>query len=78
MTFVTSGFEHNIANMYFIPTGLMISMSTGRSDPALTWKAFLVDNLLPVTLGNIFGGVVFVACAYWYIHSGAARDAKPL
>ena len=78
MTFVTSGYEHNIANMYFIPTGLMISRATGRSDPALTWNAFLVDNLLPVTLGNIVGGVVFVACAYWYVHSGAARETKPL
>ena len=76
MTFVTSGFEHNIANMYFIPTGLMISKATGRGDPALTWNAFLVDNLLPVTLGNIVGGVVFVACAYWYIHSGAGRESK--
>jgi formate/nitrite transporter len=76
MTFVTSGFEHNIANMYFIPTGLMISKETGRSDPALSWNAFLVDNLLPVTLGNIVGGVVFVACAYWYIHSGAGRESK--
>jgi formate/nitrite transporter FocA (FNT family) len=33
-----------------------------------------VENLLPVTLGNIVGGVVFVACAYWYVHSGGDRD----
>jgi formate transporter len=77
MTFVTSGFEHSIANMYFIPTGLMISKEIHRPDPALTWNAFLVDNLLPVTLGNIVGGVVFVACAYWYVHSQAAsRNEK--
>jgi formate/nitrite transporter len=76
MTFVTSGFEHSVANMYFIPTGLMISKETGRTDPALTWNAFLVDNLLPVTLGNIVGGVVFVACAYWYIHSGTGRESR--
>ena len=74
MTFVTSGFEHSIANMYFIPTGLMISRETGRIDPALTWNAFLLDNLLPVTLGNIVGGVVFVAGAYWYVHSSAVRE----
>ena len=72
MTFVTSGFEHSIANMYFIPTGLMIAKETGRTDPALSWNAFLIDNLLPVTLGNIVGGVVFVACAYWYVHGGGA------
>jgi len=74
MTFVTSGFEHSIANMYFIPTGLMIAQRRGNSDPALTWSAFLVDNLLPVTLGNIVGGVVFVACAYWYVHAPAQAD----
>jgi formate transporter len=77
MTFVTSGFEHSIANMYFIPTGLMISKEIGRPDPALSWNAFLVDNLLPVTLGNIVGGVVFVACAYWYVHSGGDRESRP-
>jgi len=76
MTFVSSGFEHSIANMYFIPTGLMISRETGRSDPALTWNAFLLDNLLPVTLGNIVGGVVFVACAYWYVHGEAGRSIQ--
>ncbi len=77
MTFVASGFEHSIANMYFIPTGLMIAGQNGRSiDPALTWNAFLIDNLLPVTLGNIVGGVVFVACAYWYVHSATAKPGK--
>jgi formate/nitrite transporter len=77
MTFVTSGFEHSIANMYFIPTGLMISRQTGRHDPALTWNAFLLDNLLPVTLGNIVGGVVFVACTYWYVHSRGRHESRP-
>ncbi|MBL0226408.1 MAG: formate/nitrite transporter family protein [Geobacteraceae bacterium] len=76
MTFVTSGFEHNVANMYFIPTGLMISRETGRIDPALNWSSFLLDNLLPVTLGNIVGGVVFVACAYWYVHSATVRESS--
>lgn len=68
MTFVSSGFEHSIANMYYIPTGLFISNSSSSPDPALTWYNFFVTNLLPVTLGNIVGGVVFVACAYWYVH----------
>ena len=68
MTFVASGFEHSIANMYFIPTGLFISGSSSTADPALTWYNFLITNLVPVTLGNIVGGVVFVALAYWYAH----------
>ena len=68
MTFVASGFEHSIANMYFIPTGLLVAGALGRQEPGLTWQAFFIDNLVPVTLGNIIGGVVFVAFAYWFIH----------
>ncbi|HBA88739.1 MAG TPA: FdhC protein [Geobacter sp.] len=68
MAFVASGFEHSIANMYYIPTGLLLSSELGRTAPALTWTTFFLDNLLPVTIGNILGGVVFVASAYWYVH----------
>jgi formate transporter len=68
MAFVASGFEHSIANMYFIPTGLFLAAELGRSEPGLTWSNFFVTNLVPVTLGNILGGVVFVAFAYWYVH----------
>lgn len=68
MAFVASGFEHSVANMYFIPTGLLLSSATGRAVPGLTWTTFFVDNLLPVTLGNILGGVIFVAFAYWFVH----------
>jgi formate/nitrite transporter len=68
MTFVTSGFEHSVANMYFIPVGLMVSGHLGRTEPGLTWSAFLLDNLVPVTLGNVVGGVIFVASAYWFVH----------
>jgi len=71
--FVAAGFEHSIANMYFIPMGLLIK----NFDPAfaaaaqidlngLTWVT-LVDNLLPVTIGNIIGGSVGVAAVYWSI-----------
>lgn len=74
MTFVTSGFEHSIANMYFIPTGLLISDHIGKNNRALSWNSFLIDNLIPVTLGNIVGGVVFVALAYWYIHGAALKN----
>lgn len=72
--FVTSGFEHSIANMYFIPAGILAKSSetftslSGLSQEALdalNWGAFFTDNLIPVTLGNIIGGGVFVAIAYW-------------
>jgi formate transporter len=84
MAFVASGFEHSIANMYFIPTGLFISKSLGDELPGLTWKAFFLDNLLPVTIGNVIGGVFFVASAYWYVHlkteqpSATAKSAPVL
>lgn len=68
MAFVASGFEHSVANMYFIPTGLLLAKDMGIADPALSWGNFFLGNLLPVTLGNILGGVVFVAFAYWFIH----------
>jgi len=68
MTFVTSGFEHSVANMYFIPVGLIVSGQSGRIEPGLSWEAFLIANLIPVTIGNILGGVIFVASAYWFVH----------
>lgn len=78
MTFVASGFEHSIANMYFIPTGLFISAELHRSDPALNWHGFIVCNIIPVTFGNIIGGVLFVACAYWYIHAPEKGSRKTI
>lgn len=69
MAFVTSGYEHSIANMYFIPVGLMLKpLLLTPPDPALSWSSFIFSNIIPVTLGNIVGGVLFVACAYWYVH----------
>ena len=72
--FVAAGFEHSVANMYFIPIGLVIKQfdpafaaSTGLNLSGLTWKAFFLRNLLPVTIGNIIGGSIFVAAIYWLI-----------
>ncbi len=72
--FVAAGFEHSVANMYFVPIGLAIkdfdpafAASTGLDLSGLTWGAFLLNNLLPVTIGNIIGGSVFVAAIYWMI-----------
>src|SRR5699024_7595537 len=76
--FVAAGFEHSVANMFMIPLGLLIKATAGSafwndvglaySDFAdLTWCAFFVDNLLPVTLGNIVGGGVMIGILYWTI-----------
>jgi len=72
--FVAVGFEHSVANMYFIPRGLLIKQfdpafaaSAGCDLSGLTWGNFLLNNLLPVTLGNIIGGSLLVAGFYWII-----------
>lgn len=65
--FVAAGFEHSVANMYFIPMGLLIkgtdatfAAETGLDLTNLTWGNFFVSNLLPVTIGNIIGGAIEV------------------
>lgn len=62
--FVTAGFEHSIANMYFIPAGIF---ADGGMTAGLTWTGFFVNNLIPVTLGNIVGGV-FVGIVYYFVY----------
>jgi formate/nitrite transporter len=76
MVFVLSGFEHSVANMYYIPAGILAKANDaylqaardiGLTDAALeslTWKGFFVNNLVPVTIGNIVGGCLFVSLAY--------------
>lgn len=81
MAFVASGFEHSIANMYFVPMGIMLKNNSsvvaaaGLTDKLvnLNWGGFIFNNLLPVTIGNIIGGAFFVATLYWYAY---LRDAK--
>jgi formate transporter len=75
--FVAAGFEHSIANMYFIPYALFIKdfdpnfvAAAGQNIAKLdllTWQSFLLNNLIPVTMGNVIGGAVLVAAAYWAI-----------
>jgi formate/nitrite transporter len=70
MGFVAIGFEHCIANMYFIPVGIFLNrwagiIPDGADVTLLTWSAFMVKNLIPVTIGNIIGGAVFVGLGYW-------------
>jgi formate transporter len=77
--FVAAGFEHCVANMYFIPMGILIKAfapaefwnSTGvtAADYAdLTWRNFFLANLVPVTIGNIIGGAIMVGLVYWFIY----------
>jgi len=77
--FAAIGFEHCIANVYFIPMGLFIKAGapdsfwksigkTAADFPELTWSNFFVDNLVPVTIGNIIGGSVMVAAVYWFVY----------
>ena len=56
MAFVLCGFEHCIANMFYIPAGLFMALRQGTAQEGLTWGAFVLKNLLPVTIGNILGG----------------------
>jgi formate transporter len=77
--FVAAGFEHSVANMYFIPIGLLVKNfgsnaffemigKTPAAFPHLTVSNFLFQNLLPVTLGNIVGGGFFIGVMYWWIY----------
>jgi formate transporter len=77
--FVAAGFEHSIANAYFIPIALFIKAGapesfwasigkTAADFPVLTWGNFLIGNLVPVTVGNIIGGSVMVAAVYWFVY----------
>jgi len=67
--FVAAGFEHSVANMYFIPLGLFLRENGASTD--LTWQAFLLRNLLPVTLGNLIGGAGMVGLVYHLIYRKA-------
>lgn len=86
--FVSSGFEHSIANMFMIQTGEMIQhfapeefwLSIGHSATEfadITNNSFIVDNLFPVTLGNIIGGGVVVGLMHWMIYLRPAQKIKP-
>ena len=72
--FVLSGFEHCVANMYFIPAGIFASHEYGIAADGLTWLSFICDNLLPVTLGNIIGGSILAGMGYWLVYLRGKRD----
>ena len=84
--FIASGFEHSVANMYYIPAGILAksnplyvskALEAGASQAgidALNWCSMFTRNLLPVTLGNIVGGSVFVGIAYWFIYLRGSKS----
>ncbi|MFA7562678.1 MAG: formate/nitrite transporter family protein [Methanoculleus sp.] len=64
--FVASGFEHSVANMYFIPTGIFCTgIDPTKAVDTVNWVAMWTNNIIPVTLGNIVGGLFFVGVLYW-------------
>ncbi|MHB8092913.1 MAG: formate/nitrite transporter family protein [Syntrophales bacterium] len=86
MAFVAIGFEHVVANMYFIPAGIFLHNWAGIAAPAvydpesLNWISFLWKNMVPATIGNIIGGGVFVGMSYWgaYLRPRSVKPDKPL
>ncbi len=84
--FVIGGYEHCVANMYYIPAGLLakhgdtyrqLALNAGMTAEQLdsmTIGSFVADNLIPVTLGNIVGGMIFVALPLYLVHRKALKD----
>lgn len=68
MAFVTLGFEHSVANMFFLPLGMILGAE------GVTWSSIFLNNLIPVTIGNIIGAAIFVACAYWFVYLRGNKD----
>lgn len=82
--FITSGFEHSIANMYYIPAGILAKSNaswveasglTAEKLAHLNWSTFITKNLVPVTIGNIVGGVILVAGVYWFTYYKNSENA---
>lgn len=68
MAFVSSGFEHCVANMYFIPAGILTQgfiTDPAKINAGLNWVSMWTSNLIVVTIGNIVGGLLFVGVIYW-------------
>jgi formate/nitrite transporter len=93
MAFVASGFEHSVANMYFVPMGMKIALANPGAAAAVeslkltspeavtalfSWGNFIGNNLIPVTLGNIVGGGLFVAAMYWFAYLRQSEPVPPV
>lgn len=87
MPFVTGGFEHCVANMYYISAGLFAKMDSSYVDAAngiygitdisiLNIKTFLVDNLIPVTIGNIIGGSACIGLPMFVLNYKSQKNKE--
>ena len=85
--FVAAGFEHSIANLYFVPVALFHrlfarpsfwndSSTTADQYRAMTWSRFITRNLAPVTLGNIVGGGLLVGLTYWFVYLRPSDESR--
>ncbi|SDJ83650.1 formate transporter FocA [Aliiruegeria lutimaris] len=85
--FVAAGFEHCVANMFQIPMAILTKNAVGpefweatgataAQFADLTWGHFFLDNLLPVTIGNIIGGGLFVGLLYWFIYLRPGEEQR--
>ena len=64
--FVALGFEHSVANMYFLPMGLLVREGDGAGHVTVADAA--LGNLVPVTVGNVIGGSAMVGLVYWAVY----------
>lgn len=71
LTFFGQGFEHSVVNMFVIPAGMLLGAHLSAAD----WWLW---NQIPVTLGNIIGGMVFTGLALHYTHRGAILRTAPV
>ena len=89
LAFIVSGYEHCVANMYYIPAGIFAKANSAYASLAmesygyttlqldsLNWANFVMKNLIPVTLGNIVGGMVFVGLPLYFIHAQKLKADK--
>lgn len=87
MAFVVSGYEHCVANMYYVPAGIFAMSNAEYAQKAITeygytseqlatlsWGNFLIKSALPVTLGNIVGGMFFVGLILYLIHCKKIKE----
>jgi formate/nitrite transporter len=82
--FVAAGFEHSVANMYFVPLALFIARldpdfaaGAGVASAALGWGPFVARNLVPVTIGNVAGGTLLVGAVYWFVYLRRRPGPRP-
>lgn len=86
--FVAAGFEHSIANMYFVPMAIyllnygdpqflhLVNSGSAHDYSSISWGNFFICNLLPVTIGNIIGGAGLVGLVYWFVFLKRRKEAK--